>query len=432
MNLLVVLADDMRYDQLRYMPRVRRLFPHVFSACRKNTPVCGPERVGFLKGQYSKRHGVYAASGIGAEIKTDVLPEWLGTAGVTTGLFGKYVQNVTTEATPWDHLRALVNNSEVQSNFSFSIYNGTTTTQPGLGSPGAHVDDYFATEISSFVTAQSPGPWFAWWTPTTPHVHQTNFLHLPHPLDYGRWGWLADELALTIESDLSDKPSWLQGGTVTTDAAATATGIRGRIVKQIRELNALDRAVETVIDAIDAAGDLDDTVIVFTSDNGVHYAEHGYATGVLASKNTAYEDSVHVPCLARGPGFPAGTTDVPVNGQDLTALALDIFSATATITQDGISLADIAASPGNYTARELLHQGRDLGSPYPESGATEGWDAISTATRKLVRWTDQTSTDEFELYDLDTDPEELVNVANDAGRLTERNTLEAALDALLL
>jgi arylsulfatase A-like enzyme len=124
----------------------------------------------------------------------------------------------------------------------------------------------------------------------------------------------------------------------------------------------------------------------------------------------------------RGPGFSSGIDDNPTQHQDIAATMAAIASVTPGVSPlDGIDLR--TTDPD----RELLHQlGDATGTGAAGRPIAEG---ITTKTRKLFRY-DETGADEFEMYDLDTDPTELLNVANDAGRLTERNALEAALDAL--
>jgi arylsulfatase A-like enzyme len=133
---------------------------------------------------------------------------------------------------------------------------------------------------------------------------------------------------------------------------------------------------------------------------------------------------MHVPLLAIGPGFTAGTTTVPVTGQDITATVCAILGVTPPITQDGVDLRDVQDNPGSYSSRKLLHQGRNDTSP----DDIPDWDGITTETRKLIRYVDD---DFMEIYDLENDPNELVNLALDSGYDAERAALEADLDTLL-
>jgi hypothetical protein len=88
------------------------------------------------------------------------------------------------------------------------------------------------------------------------------------------------------------------------------------------------------------------------------------------------------------------------------------------------------ANPSTYAARQILHHR----GPALDFGTAPRADGISTLTRKLFRCAELPldSPDRYEAYDLDIDPDELNNWANDPSRTSERDALEAALDALLL
>lgn len=428
-NVLLVTADDMRFDHWQYMPTVRRRLGFRFLNHRVNTAVCGPERVGILTGQWSRDHGVFDGAGTGVDVSTTgpgCLPMWLDTAGVSTAQFGKYIQTAdATRAGPWDVVRMLVNNADVQDTYAYSVYDKTTTTQPGLVQPGVHIDDYLAAQFDTWLSTVIE-PWFAWVCPTTPHVDQTEFTCNAHPDDVASWLWLHHDL--DEESDVSDKPSWLQsGGALTPSQVAYVWKIARR---QIQELNALDRAVGTMLDSLVSMSMLDDTIVMFTSDNGVHYAEHGYTQFFTSDKNTNYEYCVHVPLAVTGPGFPAvGTSLAPTCAQDITATAVAVAGATPTLgAQVGVDLRDLVSPTAEQLDRTLLHRVQDTSAPYPTAGVS---DALTVAGEtKFIEWIGQTGSDQYELYDLTVDPGEKENLANDVGYAATVAFLAAALSTL--
>jgi hypothetical protein len=124
---------------------------------------------------------------------------------------------------------------------------------------------------------------------------------------------------------------------------------------------------------------------------------------------------------------------------DMTATVLAVGGATAGLPADGIDLRDMVANPSSYTARQLLHYKGVSNNFLDGSFFSPRGNGISTLTRKLYRYdlssfpagTTPLATDEYEAYDLDVDPNEWNNWANDPTRRTERDTLEAALNALL-
>lgn len=415
-NVLLVMADDQRFDFLPYMPNVRRLIAspgREFTHCRCNVSLCQPSRVGLLTGQYSKRHGVLdntAESLVGFD-HDNTLGAWLQAAGYRTGLIGKYL-NGAPPLVPgplgWDTWRQLVDPSD-QSALGYQVCDGSTVT-----APTDFQMDYLRSEAAGFMSG--PGPWFLTLTPSSPH-----WPFDPDPADL--FAWSDVRWPLVNEVDVSDKPSWIQAFGPLPDSAfdrfrATARG-------QLREATALDRVLGAIIEGLDPIV-LADTVIIYCSDNGLVYGEHRSPYQGI-QKGTMYDVSMRVPLVVRGPGFPPGLSHEPVTmAADVTATVLAVTGAAAGLTGDGVDLTQVVSDPGSFASRSLLHE-RDESI---ELGPAPAGVGITTASRKLFRYPSQVGTDRFEAYDLDTDPDELQNWANDPTRLTERNDLEAALDAL--
>ena len=95
-NFLLIVADDMRYDQLEYMPNVRRLLEEkgtAFTQARCNVPLCQPSRVGFLTGQASEHNHELSVGFYGSSLTDhdNCIARWMHDAGYRCGLFGKYV-----------------------------------------------------------------------------------------------------------------------------------------------------------------------------------------------------------------------------------------------------------------------------------------------------------------------------------------------------
>ena len=144
-----------------------------------------------------------------------------------------------------------------------------------------------------------------------------------------------------------------------------------------------------------AAGELDNTYIVFTSDNGYMLGEHR-----KQGKHVVYEESVRVPLIVRGPGLPAGH----VRGQlaaniDLAPTILDAAGVPPRLRMDGISLLPPAPDPASGGTRSLVLEYL--------AGRT-GYSAVRTPNGYLYA---EHRNGEHELYDLNTDPYELHNLA---------------------
>ncbi len=416
-NVLLIMSDDQRVDFLPYMPNVRRLIGgpgREFTACRCNTPLCQPTRVSLLTGQNSIRHRVLGNSAgyLDAFDHHNTLARWLHDAGYRTGLIGKYLNGAPPQIPKpkgWDTWRQLVDQTD-QSAVGFEVCDGTS-----ISTPSAYQVDYLRDESLAFMAGSEP--WFLLVTPSSPH-----YPFSADPSDL--FAWSDVRWRLVNEVDVSDKPSWIQAYPPLPESAlnqfrATARG-------QLREATALDGAIGSIVEGLDHRT-LARSLVVYCSDNGLTYGEHRAPFQGIA-KNTLYDVSMRVPLVVRGPGFPAGRSDEPVSmSADLTATVVAAAGVAAGLPGDGVDLAQVVARPGDHAERALLHS-KDASV---EFGTAPAGDAVTTATRKLCRYPLARGTDRYEAYDLDTDPDELSNWANDPARRAERDALEARLDDLL-
>ena len=113
----------------------------------------------------------------------------------------------------------------------------------------------------------------------------------------------------------------------------------------------MDEGVEEVVRELNAEDELDETLIVYTSDNGFFHGEHRVPSG----KMRIYEESIRVPLLIRGPGIPQGASvgDLAINA-DLAPTIVDVANADPGLVMDGRSLIPVANQPGIERGRALL------------------------------------------------------------------------------
>lgn len=416
-NVLLVIADDMRADFLPFAEGIQRSIGSAgreFTAARANVSLCQPFRVGLLTGQWSKRHKMLGNGDTRIVPHDNTLARWVQEAGYRTALIGKYLNGapaMTPKPRGWTTWRQLIGDADPNSyrRLGFSVHDGSRTTQPE-----APETEYLRDEVIAFVAGAEP--WFCMMTPTNPH-----FPFEPAPEDESAWSDLQWD---TPEDDVSDKPSWYS--TLPPLSADAKAGFRDIARGQAREISAVDRAVIAVLDSLPNSA-RENTLVIFTSDGGISYGEHRnpYAG---ASKNDFYEHTLRVPLLCRGPGFTAGASNEPVSAEaDIARTIVAVTGAKPGLDGDGEDLRAIQDKPSEFADRHLLHErgGGGTNNPNPASGL-----CVTTATRKLMRWTGRTGRDRYEAYDLDADPNELESWAFDPIRLTERDELEAQLDLL--
>ena len=197
-----------------------------------------------------------------------------------------------------------------------------------------------------------------------------------------------------------------------------------RVTRQRAEsLFVLDLEVARLVDTLRVTGELDDTVLMFTSDNGYFLGEHRKRLG----KTLPYEPALRVPLLVAGPGVPSGRRFDPVITPDLTATIVDLAGARAPHPADGRSLRwNIRNGDRGWTAPVVTEAIADRASAggTPAAVARGFVDArttigLRTARYKLVRW----ASGAVELYDLERDPNELTNVVRDPAYAAVRDRL---------
>ena len=150
------------------------------------------------------------------------------------------------------------------------------------------------------------------------------------------------------EPNLSDKPSFARD---TPRLGDTRIGqLRNMYRSRLESLLAVDDLVRGLVHQLRAAGELDNTYIVFTSDNGFMLGQHR-----KQGKRAVYEESVRVPLIIRGPGLPAGRVRNQLAANiDLAPTILDAAGVSPRLKMDGISLLGVARDPGGAGTRSFV------------------------------------------------------------------------------
>jgi N-acetylglucosamine-6-sulfatase len=164
------------------------------------------------------------------------------------------------------------------------------------------------------------------------------------------------------------------------------------------------------VDALAAKDDLDNTLIIYTSDNGYFHGEHR----IPDEKTRIYEESIRVPLEMRGPGIPAGVSVNPlVINADLAPTIVDAADVSPGFAMDGRSLLPVIQNPAIDGNRDLLIE-------------EPGVKAIRTPRYTYGEY----GQGERELYDLKNDPYELQNLDGRAAYASVESTLRFRLHEL--
>ena len=430
-NVVVVMTDDQRLWDMEAMPLTNRLLGEAgttFENAFSTYPLCCPSRATFLSGQYEHNHGVIdndaPDGGYGKFDFSNALGTWLQAAGYRTAHIGKQLNEYGALTAPdqqqvppgYDDWFALRDPS------TYSMYNYVVQDngmrRPYGVTPADYQTDVLADRAVENIRRWAPDdrPFFMHFAPSAVHWEFTDSEAGPRPAPRHE-GAFADHAfhprASYDEEDVSDKPSVIRRyqriGPELQQKIADAHRTR------LAALLAVDEAVARIVRELEQAGELDRTVIAFTSDNGYLHGEHRFPS----EKVVPYEESVRVPLLVRGPGFPAGATRRQLVGNiDLAPTIVELAGAGAGRAMDGESLLPFARAAGHRGGRALVLEAdfaqvsghHALVIPSYHQGVNVYYDAIRTSRYKYVRWfrdVDGNPADEEELYDLEADPFEL-------------------------
>jgi N-acetylglucosamine-6-sulfatase len=411
-NVLVIESDDQDVESMRVMDNVNSLIGGqgaTFKRSFVNFSLCCPSRATFLTGQYAHNHRVWSNSAPDGGFSrfeslhgTNNLAVWLHRAGYYTAMIGKYLNEYANDPPVppgWSEWHAAAEGYGV---YNYPLNNNGTIVNYGQD-PADFKEDVLTTKAVNFVNRRAPAsqPFFLWLTYTAPHWSPPDpnpnppydCRHAAKPAPRHADAFDSEPLPKPPnfnEADVSDKPGVIRA--LPRLNADQIADIQRTYRCELESLLSVDEGVKQVVDALQAAGELDNTLLVYTSDNGFFHGEHR----IPWDKRRIYEESIRVPLEMRGPGIPQGVniSDLAINA-DLAPTILDAANASPGLVMDGRSLIPVTQNPGIEQSRELL-----IEEPGPK--------AIRTRRYMYAEY----NSGEKELYDLQNDPFELVSRHN--------------------
>ena len=454
-------------------------------------PLCCPARATFITGQYAHNHDVrsnfFPHGWYGMKDRRNILPAWLQRSGYTTALIGKwlngygardghgevphgfdlwrglldvsaydyfnYVMNVNGRLRTWGDAafaRKLVEFAKVEvterPNPGLADVLGELSRVMGPGpytSWGAERTADYSPDVTGRITeglvaaqARSRKPFFIWWAPTAPHREDvaTTLMGRPgaDPRPAPRHAERVRRLQLPKppnfdEADVSDKPSSLRAAAPRLDEEQVAQlelDFQGRA----GALLAVDDHVGRLVRTLRRTGQLNNTMIVFVSDNGWLQGEHR----IPGDKFLPYDESLRIPLIVRGPGVPSGRT---VRGQvsnvDFAPTLLAAAGARPGRRMDGVSLLPVLRARRERPPRRALVVEALDRLFRGEFGNVMAWDRPYRGVRTdRYTYVVYAETGERELYDRRRDPHELRNVAGDPAYASVQARLAGRLERL--
>ena len=424
-NVVFILTDDQRWDSLDQMPQLDAAPEWArFSNAYVDEPQCCPSRASTLTGRYPQHTGVETLRDGKDMNDKRTIATMLHSAGYRTGLYGKYLNGYPFGRGPyvppgWDDFVAGVGAEDY---YDYKLNENGHLVSYG-SAPKDYRTDVLTDKVRRFIrTTKQSQPFFVYLAPNAPHTDSKGRVvpaeqdrqacagrTFPNPPNFNAYDSISEPPWMSAEQP---RPAFNM-------AIARAT--------TCHTLQGVDRAVTSIVDELKRTGRLQNTYIVFTSDNGYAFGEHR-----LVGKGDLYEASVRVPLLVRGPTVRPGTVDRLTSNVDFVPSILDWARVRAPRHFiDGTSFAaDLRRDPGRDPQEVLLRGCRTQRGPEDDCGGYPSnmgfnW-GLRTATHKYIEYPDGY----VQLFDLTTDPWELTNLASDPAQAALVADLHARLERL--
>lgn len=404
-NILLIVTDDQRWDQLGVVQRERGedgRFPFLetprldafaaqgmrFRNAFVTTSLCSPSRAAILTGQYNHTNGI-----IDNVTPFPDRPTWasaLRDAGYTTAFIGKWHHGEEQWDRPgFDHVATFRGQGDYE-DATFKINNSWFNTRTKGYADARSVD--FAIE---YLEDQGDEP-FAMMVGFKA-VHQPFTPMKEHADDY------ASETMKTAPNWSAIAP-WKNRGPMRLPRSPRFAPVWMDILRSVK---GIDANVGRLLDALDELHLAENTLVIFTSDNGFYLGEHQ-----LATKRSAYEESIRVPLLVRLPGIveAGGVSDELVLNIDLAPTILEVANTEPGYEMQGASLKPLLAGGAAHWREAFLYeyfQDYEFWKT-PRVPRTPSVLAVRTATHKLVTYPDFENW--TQLFDLEADPYETRNL----------------------
>jgi arylsulfatase A-like enzyme len=379
-NILFILADDLRWDALGSYGNEGVRTPNldalareglVFDAFYVANPVCSASRASFLSGLYTFQRGVLRpAYRTLLDEGTPTVASLLGAAGYRTGFVGK--AHLGGDPRRWGF-------EEVPFHYpGFHVYDPPEVRTRYYEDGREVVIEGDATQriadaAIEFIERQRDVRWFLWLATTAPH-----------------WPYHSNESHPYRPETIEHPPGYPPG---------EALALRERWAAYYSSVSTLDEHVGRVLARLDELGLRDDTLVFFTSDNGIMHMSHG-----IVGKAVWFEEALRQPAILRWPGrvAPGRRAGALVSSVDFVPSVLELAGVEAPDSLEGRSFLPVVDADREVREHVFAESVR---SPQDGGGT---WQMVRDERFKLVQFTDR---EEERLYDLDADPHEQRDLA---------------------
>ncbi len=420
-----------------------------FDRCLVTNSICAPSRAVILTGKHSHLNG-QITNGQRFDGSQQTFPKLLQAAGYQTSIIGKW--HLRSAPSGFDHWQVLRGQGPYYNplfltagdTLQFEGYTTNIITDLAL----EWLDQGRDPERPFMLMYQHKAP-HREWHPGPDHYELYEEMDIPEPPtlfdDYSNRASPAAEQGMTIARHLDVTDLKLQAPRSMNESqtaaweavygprndAFRAANLEGddltrwkyqRYVKEyLRTVAGVDDNVGRLLDYLDESGLTDNTVVIYSSDQGWYLGEHGWY-----DKRWMYEESLVTPLLVRWPGTvsPGSSSDAMVSNLDFAATFLDLAGVEVPADMQGRSLKPIfnGETPADWRTSHYYHY-----YEYPAVHCVERHYGVRTQTHKLIHYYNR---DEWELFDLASDPMELNSVYADPAYQELVEELKAELERL--
>ena len=422
-NIVFILIDDLRWDDLGIAGHPFVKTPNIDGIGREGAlfrnafitaPLCSPSRASFLTGQYAHTHGITDnVDRSAASHKLITFPLLLQQSGYTTAFIGKWhMGNDDSQRPGFDRW--------------VSFKGQGSYIDPEINEDGkelkanGYITDLLSGYAIEFIKRRHDKPYLVYLAHKAIHPevmqHDDGSVNLADaerfiPAERHRSLFTGEKIPrrasamrpptgkLALERKIGDLPP-LGANTATRDES---------VLGRLRSLIAIEEGVGEILKALKETNQLDNTVIVFTSDNGYFYGEHGLSV----ERRLAYEESIRMPLLIRYPkAIKAGTVrDEFALNIDLAPTLLELAGVSGPKTMEGRSLVPLLkGAKTEWRKSFLIEYSSDKVFPRIRQ---MGYKAVRNERWKYIHYFELEGMDE--LYDLKADPYEMTNIIRQPG-----------------
>lgn len=451
-NFLVILIDDLRFDEFGagghpYMktPHIDRIAHEgaIFNRVFHTTPICSPNRASIVSGQYASRHGII--DNVARDAMSHRLPNYHGELqrlGYETAHIGKWHMGNDGKPRPgYNYWVAYDGHGKLMDpvlnhNGKYRQHKGYITDIMNELAVGFLKKKRNGKPFSLFFAHKAVHPDAEQAADGTLKISaQGGYVVAERHRDlYKRSIFPPRPNVLSPEKVVKMKPAWAEcfdlkkGKTSKEILRALNAGTQEEIRMRARMMAAVDEGVGKILNTLEQTGELDNTCIIFLSDNGYFFGEHGLGP----ERRFAYEEGIRSPFTVRFPPMvKAGSTrDQLVICQDIAPTLIELAGGTPGPQIQGRSLVPLFGSSRTRQRKSILIEYWAENAMPWLIGMT--YKAVRTDRYKLIHWVNRGQDGELdELYDLEADPYEMKNLINDPSHTKVKAALRKELGRLV-